>query len=781
MKKIIWAVLGFIGFFYIMIFASAWPSAVKVALEFLVPNTTNTGNGAYTATNNGSTAYSSTDPGGGVNSIGLFDSSSKSLTIPSVNETIRTLQYGIHIVSSGMPSVAAHWSTSDGNLIYSYGGSTAYYYSPASGQFGFTMTRDADHKIVINWDGTNATVWEDGASQGSEVSYQPTNRNWTFGIRNSGEYCYCYEWMILLGTSNTGGGGYTPVASTPTFTPTTPPNTPTFTMTPTPNIAQTQTAAAIATLTATWNTPTTAYTPCIGTPRPTQTPGFPAVFTEQPTPMLVATLTDEGGFVGESNIKDLGALRGMSATDRYEMSYSADAFLHNGYEHIDIATAPEPWGPWTRHGTIVGNGYGGVAGNARMPSILYIGGHVRVYFQYLLPAGIDYMDSTNGYNFTLVGYPGTEALSAASFAPFCSGGYPIDGMQPFQDGSGNWYATVEVQNVGGCFGNPGYMLWLVKGNSDASVFQPWSAVPLFGMSPHPEIPSFLWAGGRAILRAASGSYYSWTHDGGPTYLYNSVNGGDLLNWYTSPWHVFDVAAYDWGLGAGVDQDADATILQRTDTTGGQMLVLGFDKTKNSNGTGAIGYAIYHGSIDDYDNCFLPTPTITPTITPTMTPTFTVTPTPTFTRTATPTYTYTVTSTPTYTITPTPTFTITTTPTYTMTMTPTYTVTPTATPTNTPVSCLPSGDIHLSVDDEFFAMTAEIKYTPALTKRPYLTSQLKCMALNINVVLYFMNNCNLVSRVPKKYDYDYKVWLNKAAVIGVGPWYYVTPTVSPTPT
>ena len=97
MKKAIWVVLILLTVFYIFLSASTWPSAVKVAFEFLVPDTTNTGNGAYAGTNNGSTGFSSTDPGGGVNSMGLFDSSSKNLTCNSVNEVIQTLQFGVHI------------------------------------------------------------------------------------------------------------------------------------------------------------------------------------------------------------------------------------------------------------------------------------------------------------------------------------------------------------------------------------------------------------------------------------------------------------------------------------------------------------------------------------------------------------------------------------------------------------------------------------------------------------------------------------------------------------
>jgi hypothetical protein len=122
-----------------------------------------------------------------------------------------------------------------------------------------------------------------------------------------------------------------------------------------------------------------------------------------------------------------------------------------------------------------------------------------------------------------------------------------------------------------------------------------------------------------------------------------------------------------------------------------------------------------------------------------------------------------------------------TPTITPTVTPTITKTATPTATITPVSCLPSGDIHLSTDDLFFELQTNLQYVPALTKRPYLSTQLRCMALNINVVLYFTNTCNLVARVPQKYDYDYNAWITKAAPLGVVFLNYATPTVTPTPT
>lgn len=42
MKKAIWVVLILLTVFYVFLSASTWPSAVKVAFEFLVPDTTNT-------------------------------------------------------------------------------------------------------------------------------------------------------------------------------------------------------------------------------------------------------------------------------------------------------------------------------------------------------------------------------------------------------------------------------------------------------------------------------------------------------------------------------------------------------------------------------------------------------------------------------------------------------------------------------------------------------------------------------------------------------------------
>jgi hypothetical protein len=98
-----------------------------------------------------------------------------------------------------------------------------------------------------------------------------------------------------------------------------------------------------------------------------------------------------------------------------------------------------------------------------------------------------------------------------------------------------------------------------------------------------------------------------------------------------------------------------------------------------------------------------------------------------------------------------------------------------------VSCLPGGDIHLSTDDLFFELQTNLQYVPVLTKRPLLSAQLRCMALNINVVLYFTNTCNLVARVPKKYNYDYTAWIIKALPLGVAFLTYATPTVTPTHT
>ena len=240
MKKVVIGVIGIIILFYILLHASTWPSDVKVALEFLVPNTTNTGNGTWTFTNNGTTAYSSTIPGGGQNSMGIFDSNTKSLTSDaSITNVIQTLQFSYEVISTGVPAVAALWYDSAGDLLYYYG-LTCYYYDPASGQFGFTVTRDAPHTIRVVWNGTNAVVYYDNAWQGTEVSYQPTSRSHTWGIRNSGEYCNCYEWNILMSTTNYGD---TPIATVAN------------TNTPTPNLTQTEAATETQiaqTQTATW-------------------------------------------------------------------------------------------------------------------------------------------------------------------------------------------------------------------------------------------------------------------------------------------------------------------------------------------------------------------------------------------------------------------------------------------------------------------------------------------------------------------------------------------------
>jgi len=316
----------------------------------------------------------------------------------------------------------------------------------------------------------------------------------------------------------------------------------------------------------------------------------------------------------------------------YHMTYSADAFELGGhFESVCIATAPRPEGPWTRYANnpVIGDGGLNIYASCRMSSQLHIGNEYRIYFR---------DDDTNN-------------------EPAYAGGPDH------------------------CVGRPAYFLWLFESTDGAQTFHSASPDELKGLNPDPTDTS-LYAGGRATV-LINGHWHTWTHAGFPSSLYHGESY-DKYNWKTDPNAIATPYLNQFGLIA-CDQSADASLLEANGN-----LYLFYDGTDNTHGTGAIRYSKYTGSLADYDNCLIVTPTFTPTYTTTNTPT--VTPTLTETSTATmtpisegtPTKTRTSTPTPQKTKTCTPTATVTRRATYTVTVTPI--VTPYAvytTPTPTP--------------------------------------------------------------------------------------------------
>jgi hypothetical protein len=405
----------------------------------------------------------------------------------------------------------------------------------------------------------------------------------------------------------------------------TPVYTPTFTITPTFSSSQTFTYTITQTYTSTpasaWWTPTPIYTmtwPALP---------YPAIFTENPTPVLIPVLTPESGWIQEPNV--------LQFPDGFHMFYTGGG--ENGtYESIFLATAPQPEGPWTRYAShpIIGSGYGGITGGCAMSAQIKIGNQYRVYFKNLTDSKVYYEYSTDGYNYTL---NPTPVISQSDFTANI-GCTPegINGLEPVLDpNTGNYYAIIEVAS-GSCF-TPPYVMFAVLSTDGANTFHLISNTPLTSMQPTGLGYNPLYAGGRATFYV-NGHWASFPHIDGPTWIGYSKSP-DYFNWvtdyvcrdYTGAYAVVKVGGDHnlsnvWGLTA-CDQAADSSIIEYN---GNSYLFHSHDDNTNNNGR--IGYSKFSGTLADYDSGFIPSasPTITNTVTitpivPTSTPTSVPTP------------------------------------------------------------------------------------------------------------------------------------------------------------
>jgi hypothetical protein len=253
---------------------------------------------------------------------------------------------------------------------------------------------------------------------------------------------------------------------------------------------------------------------------------------------------------------------------------------------------------------------------------LQVGSEWRIYFKNDDTGSVDWVTSVDGYNYT---YGGT-AINENALHPPCSNGTGFDGSGVFfNSADGNYYAMEEVPVQGGTTCPPNvfpfpYILWLFKNTvmGDPDTFLPAANVPLESLA-----TSNLYAGGRANIRATSGNWYTFPHEGYPGTFISVGKSNDLYNWKMYPQPIVTPTATMFGL-TDCNQVADASIIAWNGS-----LILMYDATDNVNDTGAIGYSKYIGSIDDLDACLNPSPTPTPnwTATPSPTPyTPTVTPT-----------------------------------------------------------------------------------------------------------------------------------------------------------
>ena len=192
-----------------------------------------------------------------------------------------------------------------------------------------------------------------------------------------------------------------------------------------------------------------------------------------------------------------------------------------------------------------------------------------------------------------------------------SGPHEINGLQPvWNPNTGLYIAIIEVQTDGcpvGVPGSPPYILMLAESADGALTFHLKSNVPLDGMYPH-GAGNPLYAGGRATYYV-NGHWASFPHINYPTYIAYTTSP-DLFNWYCDPSQISNASPIrkviipignDWGMST-LDQAADSSILKFNGNT-----YLFYDKDDNAHYSDKIGYAIYHGTLAQYDNCALPSP------------------------------------------------------------------------------------------------------------------------------------------------------------------------------
>lgn len=350
------------------------------------------------------------------------------------------------------------------------------------------------------------------------------------------------------------------------------------------------------------------------TPTPAQTAvlcgnPFPQVFVQNPTPILVAATNYEGGRNGA--VVEPNVIIGPDGL--LHMTYTGNAFyINNGVETICLATASDPAGPWTRHGPIIGGGACGDPNAAGQSSQLHIGNEYRIYFSDEAHKWVYYATSTDGYNYTLVGYPGSPVMKTADFQPPCTGaGGELDGMGIFTDGSGNYWSIAEIK-ANECPVDLSYALWLCKGNSNATSFTMASSVNLESLAYYNGKPILgidnLAQGGRATV-LYNGVYYTFYGVGYPTNIYGAESY-DLYNWYVfSANPLIFYTSHTFGLES-CNQVCDVSFVEYKGNC-----YLFYDGTDNKHGTARIGYSEFYGSLAQYAACQIstPIPTSTPQI------------------------------------------------------------------------------------------------------------------------------------------------------------------------
>jgi hypothetical protein len=310
-------------------------------------------------------------------------------------------------------------------------------------------------------------------------------------------------------------------------------------------------------------------------------------------------------------------------------------------------------GNFVDQGTLVGNGVCGIA-NACMAKQVHMNGFDRLYFRNMADGNIWRLDSyDSGYHY--ITSTAAIALNLNTLLPFSLYTSPgmfssFDATSVFPDPNGNsndYYAMAEL-SLSSNFGSLGqYPIWLFYSTDSGNTFNPISPVPLYSMAA-PTLGN-IYAHPRSLTYTSTTGLYDVFEGVGFSGPIVHVKSYDLYNWRPDTAATLSVSGLpqvNWP-PMGWNQIGDTGGL----VTWNGYTYMPFSEEMQDGSNGVVGLAVFSGSIENYDNCLLTTPTntpvnsFTPTFTSTITATSSITPTATLTSTITATATITPITTP----------------------------------------------------------------------------------------------------------------------------------------
>ena len=332
-----------------------------------------------------------------------------------------------------------------------------------------------------------------------------------------------------------------------------------------------------------WPTPTPAFIPAASVAP------FPRVFTPVLTPLVTPVQAWEHDSVSEPSVMKVDGL--------WHMTYSANAFALKGDPCVIGLKTSADGLHWQAQGPdpLIGAGHGGEPGWAVRSSQVKVGDEYRVYYKDMW-GSLRYATSTDGFHYRAIHAPVLlfNALSAEHIQSFDSAGFYYD------PAAGVWWMLLDACST---TTTPRFRVYLFKSTDQARSFQE-AGGPLYSQLPGGMTS---WGSPRAVVRIGK-VFHAWYLVNVPSLIYHAQSP-DLFHWTVDPQWVLDYTPHLYGLPKA-DQVADTCIVESDD---GRTFLYD-DATDNSTPAGAIGVAIYPGTLEQYaqESARARSPTVTPT-------------------------------------------------------------------------------------------------------------------------------------------------------------------------